>query len=409
MARLAQELKDDSYLPMPPRRRSILKPNGETREIGILAVQDRIAQRAVLQVIEPLFERRFLPCSFAYRPGRSTAAAVEAVVRARDSGYTWLVRGDVTAFFDAIDHQALLREVADVVHDRRILRLIGLWLEVGLLDPAPPEGLAAAADPLRDYARIGLGGALRWGLRSLGALEDGDSGEGGDGAWREDNPRVEGARRVASGLAVLALSSPQVLGTAVRRLAPAARPLAVAVGGSAAAGTAVWTLRRYRGHGARPGAPVGTVQGAVLSPLLANAYLHPFDLDVSRRYPHVVRYADDLLLACRDADEAAEALAFVRDLLATRGLRFGEGKTAIHNFDTPFTYLGYRFADGMVTPPASRTAALTAGARAFRSSAYWQAHQRAMAARRRLPSAHRPRRARPHRPATPGSGSPVTE
>ncbi len=122
-----------------------------------------------------------------------------------------------------------------------------------------------------------------------------------------------------------------------RRRAPRARSAGAEIGTSP---------RRY-----------GTVQGAVLSPLLANAYLHAVDVGLAHRYPQVVRYADDLLILCRTRAEAAEALTELRVALACVGLRLSDEKTSIHHVDTPFRFLGYRVAGGRATPAPVRVVA----------------------------------------------------
>ncbi len=277
LAQLERELREQTYRPRPTLALTIEKPDGSARHLGVLTVRDRVAQRAVYAVIAPLFERLFLDCSYAYRPGRSTAQAVAAVLRARRRGYVWAVDADIDAFFDTLDQRILLRRVGLVVRDAAILRLIRLWLEAGALKasaPVPAHGI---------------------GMTRVGRADDERAGH-----W--PRPRAGGAR--------------------VRM--PVAPRL----------------------H--------GTVQGAVLSPLLANAYLHPVDAALSRRRPHVIRYADDLLILCRTREEAAEALHDLRVALACVGLRLAEEKTSIHHVDTPFRFLGYRIAAGRATAAPAR-------------------------------------------------------
>ena len=74
---LSMQLKEDRYYPMPIKRIAVKKASGGTRELGILTIQDRIVQRAVLDVIEPVFERVFLDCSYGFRPNRSVQDAKE--------------------------------------------------------------------------------------------------------------------------------------------------------------------------------------------------------------------------------------------------------------------------------------------------------------------------------------------
>jgi len=286
LARLAHDLRAGTYQPSPALAFTIEKPDGGERHLGLLTVRDRVAQRAVYNVIAPLFERQFLDCSYAYRPGRNTAMAVAAVLAARRRGYVWAVDTDIADFFDALDHRVLLRRVGAVVQDMDILRLIRLWLEAGLL--ALPTRAPSAAPTARER---GMGGRRR--------------------------PRLSTTGNVAHGLAARGKASRRP------RLTPPPRP-----------------------HGA--------MQGAVLSPLLANAYLQPVDAALSRRYPRVVRYADDLLILCRTHDEAEEALRDLRVALAVVGLRLADEKTNIHHVDSPFLFLGYHVARGRATPPVAR-------------------------------------------------------
>lgn len=358
IADLARALREETYLPLPAPRVALSKPGGGARTIGLLAVQDRLVQRAVHNVVAPLFERRFLPCSYGYRPGRNTAQAVAAVLAGRNAGYVWAVDADIAAFFDALDHQLLLREVVGVVGDRKVVRLIALWLDAGLLDPAAPPPPAVPSAAPRVWMRAGIDYATRWSIARLGAaplaaIEDDDP----------TDPRVEGLRRAASGLALVALSSSGDAYQVARRLTAGHDRWRLAAAGGVAAGLAAAGLAlRRRDAGERS---IGTLQGAVLSPLLANAYLHPLDVALRRRYPHVVRYADNVLVLCRSRDEAQEALDCLRATLADLRLALNEEKTLLRHIDAPFVFLGYRIADGEAVPVAPTHAVKPAHARAL--------------------------------------------
>src|SRR5205807_6980069 len=108
LAELSRNLLNKTYEPLPTRQVNIPKNNGKERELMIPTVRDRITQRAVLDAIEPLFEPMFLDCSFAFRPGRSVAMAIQQVVIARAQGFWWTVDADIKDFFPSIDHKLLL-------------------------------------------------------------------------------------------------------------------------------------------------------------------------------------------------------------------------------------------------------------------------------------------------------------
>lgn len=129
---LKDRLKKKTYQPKPIRRFSIRKPDGTTRRLGIMTVQDRIAQRAVLQVIEPLFDRHFTSASFGYRKGLSTRHALERITRNFNRGFEWVLDADILEFFPNIDHRLLMKRVRKVLSDRDILRLLQKWLDIGL-------------------------------------------------------------------------------------------------------------------------------------------------------------------------------------------------------------------------------------------------------------------------------------
>jgi group II intron reverse transcriptase/maturase len=128
LERLRQQLTSGRYRPSPVRRVTIPKSGGGTRELGILTVQDRVAQRAVLNVLEETYERLFADSSFGYRPDRSVQLALRRAVRLHRWGYNWLVDGDITAFFDHVRHPLLLRFVQTDIGEAPLIALIAAWL-----------------------------------------------------------------------------------------------------------------------------------------------------------------------------------------------------------------------------------------------------------------------------------------
>lgn len=230
LAQLRQELVTGSYRPQPVRQVLVPKRKEGLRPLALWCLRDRIAQRAVYDIIAPSFEAIFLPTSFGFRPGRSTLDAANQIAAHRDQGLRWVVDADIDACFDSIPWRHLLKLVRRRVHNRHLLHLVEAWLHARILN-------------------------------------------------------------TASG-----------------------RPAAAAVS-----------------------------QGGVLSPLLANVYLHEFDRALAAQHLALVRYADDLVVCCRRKAEAEQTLAFCTRELGRLDLHLNPHKTRIVHIDQGFKFVGYFF------------------------------------------------------------------
>jgi group II intron reverse transcriptase/maturase len=135
LRRLLDRFKAGTYVAPPVRRVHIPKGDGRTRPIGIPTFEDKLLQRAVLMVLEAVYEQEFQPSSYGFRPGRSAHQALQALwagLTRRGGG--WVVEVDIQGFFDTLDHGHLRRFLDQRVRDGVLRRVIDKWLKAGVLE-----------------------------------------------------------------------------------------------------------------------------------------------------------------------------------------------------------------------------------------------------------------------------------
>ena len=360
---LRDMLMKGRYQPEPPAYFSVPKRSGGERLLAILPVRDRVAQRATQQVLEPIWEPDFLPCSFGFRPGISLQQAVAYVQELRPEN-GWAVDGDIASCFDTLDHDLLVKIVKRKIRDARVLDLMQNWLDAGIMQAGPPQNvdmqLARRVESAKTLARKGFD----WILKSFGQQSDpygygrysydddpvydqqsGAASSEGNVPYR--NPMSSVMKRMAlrqmisSGLLIgmgfvrarasgIFNKTGALMRTAVST--PMGRRMlkksAVATGGlaglAAAAAVTTYLLNRKAGP-----SPAGVLQGSPLSPLLANVYLHPFDVTMIQAKHNLARFADDWVILCPSQDQAEAAYNDALRSLAALRLKANLEKTRI--------------------------------------------------------------------------------
>src|SRR5215208_2727448 len=143
LADLHSRLHRGAYRALPSRRMYIPKSDGRQRPLAVAALEDKIVQRAVVALLNAIYEEDFLGISYGFRPGRGTHDALDALCVGIDSRkVSWILDADIRTFFDTMNQEWLIRFVEHRIGDRRIIRLIRKWLKAGVME----DGIVTVSD-----------------------------------------------------------------------------------------------------------------------------------------------------------------------------------------------------------------------------------------------------------------------
>jgi RNA-directed DNA polymerase len=132
---LSDRLKQGAYRAKPVKRVFIAKPDGRQRPLGVPVLEDKIVQKSAVQVLNAIYETDFLGFSYGFRPGRNPHNALDALyVGLQTKKVSWVLDADIRGFFDAIDHEWLIKFIEHRIADKRVVHLIQKWLKAGVLE-----------------------------------------------------------------------------------------------------------------------------------------------------------------------------------------------------------------------------------------------------------------------------------
>lgn len=131
---ISEALEGGDYRPRPVKRTYIPMKDGKKRPLGLPTVKDKVVQTAAKIVMEPIFEADFRDCSFGFRPKRNQHQALEVIRKKCNNKGWWVLDADIKGYFDNIDHEKLMKLVEKRICDRRMTKLVRLWLKAGVME-----------------------------------------------------------------------------------------------------------------------------------------------------------------------------------------------------------------------------------------------------------------------------------